>query len=144
MVMVEGPWRPREVTEANSSAQILARQQESSPSTPPGPLKLRLFGEKANMGKRMRCSESAAPSKSACQIKFPIVSFLIHGHPRFRPPRPQPYLVPCISYAFGSHGRFMFYILKVFCRRKTIKQLNSSRTFENQVCLTRGQLQDRC
>ena len=41
-----GPWKPRETTEASSRAQILAQYPESSPlPTPPGPLKLRLFGE---------------------------------------------------------------------------------------------------
>ena len=39
-----GPCRPREATEASSRAQILARCGESCPPTPPGPLKLRLFG----------------------------------------------------------------------------------------------------
>ena len=40
-------WRPREATEASSRAQILSRQRESSPlTTLPGPLKLRLSGNK--------------------------------------------------------------------------------------------------
>ena len=38
-----GPRRPRKATEASSRAQILAWQRESSPPTPPGSLKLRLF-----------------------------------------------------------------------------------------------------
>ena len=47
VVVIGGPWRPRETTEASSCAQILARYPKSSPlPTPPGPLKLRLFGEK--------------------------------------------------------------------------------------------------
>ena len=38
---------PREATDASSRVQILARQRKSSPlTTPPGPLKLRLFGNK--------------------------------------------------------------------------------------------------
>ena len=46
-VVVGSPWRPREVTEASCRAQILARHAKSSPPpTPPGPLKLRLLGEK--------------------------------------------------------------------------------------------------
>ena len=39
----EGPRRPLGATEASSRAHILVQQRESSPSTPPGPLKLRLF-----------------------------------------------------------------------------------------------------
>ena len=43
---VGGPRRPREATEASSRAQRLAQLPKSSPlPTPPGPLKLRLFGE---------------------------------------------------------------------------------------------------
>ena len=41
-----GGGRPREAAEASSRAQILARLPKSSRlPTPPGPLKLRLFGE---------------------------------------------------------------------------------------------------
>ena len=40
-----GPW-PRETTQASPRAQIVAPDRESSPlATPPGPLKLRLFGK---------------------------------------------------------------------------------------------------
>ena len=44
--MVGGGGRPLEATEASSRAQILAQLPKSSRlTTPPGPLKLRLFGE---------------------------------------------------------------------------------------------------
>ena len=49
-VVVGGPWRPRKATEACPRAQILARPPKSSPvTTPPGPLKLRLFWEKVKL-----------------------------------------------------------------------------------------------
>ena len=49
VVVVGGPWRPREATEASSREQILAwfARKYSPLPTPPGPLKLRLFGEEA-------------------------------------------------------------------------------------------------
>ena len=46
VVVVEGPWGQGEATEASSRAQSLAQHPKSSPlPTPPGPIKLRLFGE---------------------------------------------------------------------------------------------------
>ena len=50
-----GLWRQREATEASSRAQILVLHPKSSPlPTPPGPLKLRLFGEKISENERLR------------------------------------------------------------------------------------------
>ena len=50
MVGGGGGGRPLEATEDNSRAQIWARLPTSRPlTTPPGPLKLRLFGEQYDM-----------------------------------------------------------------------------------------------
>ena len=64
-------WGPLEATEASSRAQILARVAKSTPlPIPPGPLKLRLFGEIHGNNYLSICSFCKRHLRRRCCVNF--------------------------------------------------------------------------